>query len=462
MRNRRGGKARCCVSASRCCVIGCQRQLYVDNAVAAITSYPSFPPRDYLPVCICSTFTRWKISNIAQRLASRAQVVREPTFLVAFRRLPSKNREFSTVVRRFSYSVWKGRRPASSGRVAFRARVVQCALVSHALGGFALKRFLCFRISSNTFRFDERKCFYFGGRNVKRVSRRSFNFFHVSLGKKRKQREKRKKHFPLPRAYRVLKISKRTTRKRCSAETILPRFARGKFAGSKVFDKYSGQRRVLAERIPARGSIPDPSLLQRRSIGDESRLEAIAPRCTSITRPPSIHATHLCLRLCTGAIYAAFMHSLLSPRPHIRDIRLPREYARHMDPHARTQPAHRLCKRCAPTVTPGPALYSRVRNLLINYRAAVTLHRSCIIMHGARREPGRHSRINRPGTGASPTVTLPLASPPPRTARGSGEGGRKRGKGRRGEERRGIVENPDNAREFEWESGEIDTSSHAR
>lgn len=159
-------------------------------------------------MCICSTFTRWKISNIAQRLASRAQVVREPTFLVAFRRLPSKNREFSTVVRRFSYSVWKGRRPASSGRVAFRARVVQCALVSHALGGFALKRFLCFRISSNTFRFDERKCFYFGGRNVKRVSRRSFNFFHVSLGKKRKQREKRKKHFPLPRAYRVLKISK--------------------------------------------------------------------------------------------------------------------------------------------------------------------------------------------------------------------------------------------------------------
>lgn len=459
MRNRRGGKARCCDSASRCCVIGCQRQLYVDNAVAAITSYPSFPPRDYLPVCICSTFTRWKISNIAQRLASRAQVVREPTFLVAFRRLPSKNREFSTVVRRFSYSVWKGRRPASSGRVAFRARVVQCALVSHALGGFALKRFLCFRISSNTFRFDERKCFYFGGRNVKRVSRRSFNFFHVSLGKKRKQREKRKKHFPLPRAYRVLKISKRNnTKMLLGRDNPSPL----RYAGSKVFDKYSGQRRVLAERIPARGSIPDPSLLQRRSIGDESRLEAIAPRCTSITRPPSIHATHLCLRLCTGAIYAAFMHSLLSPRPHIRDIRLPREYARHMDPHARTQPAHRLCKRCAPTVTPGPALYSRVRNLLINYRAAVTLHRSCIIMHAARREPERHSRINRPGTGASPTVTLPLASPPPRTARGSGEGGRKRGKGRRGEERREIVENPDNAREFEWESGEIDTSSHAR
>lgn len=273
MRNRRGGKARCCVSASRCCVIGCQRQLYVDNAVAAITNYPSFPPRDYLPVCICSTFTRWKISNIAQRLASRAQVVRESTFLVAFRRLPSKNREFSTVVRRFSYSVWKGRRPASNGRVAFRARVVQCALVSHALGGFALKRFLCFRISSNTFRFDERKCFYFGGRNVKRVSRRSFNFFYVSLGKKRKQREKRKEHFPLPRAYRILKISKRNNTKmllgRDNPSPLRSREIRGEQSIRQIFGSTarSGRTNTGQRKYPRPLSAPERKHRRRKSFG---------------------------------------------------------------------------------------------------------------------------------------------------------------------------------------------------
>lgn len=63
-----------------------------------------------------------------------------------------------------------------------------------------------------------------------------------------------------------------------------------------------------------------------------------------------------------------------------------------------------------PTVIPGQALYSRVANLLINYRAAVTLHRpAAALSSAARRTRERHSRINRAGT-------FPDPSPPPRSA----------------------------------------------
>lgn len=68
-----------------------------------------------------------------------------------------------------------------------------------------------------------------------------------------------------------------------------------------------------------------------------------------------------------------------------------------------------------PTVIPGQALYSRVANLLINYRAAVTLHRpAAALSSAARRTRERHSRINRAGTFPdrhSPTSLHPRIAP---------------------------------------------------
>lgn len=87
---------------------------------------------------------------------------------------------------------------------------------------FALKRFLCFRISSNT--FSKRKCLYFGGRNVKRVSRSSFNFFYVPLVKKKKKKgEREKSEKALSTSSRVSHSKNFEATRKCSAET--PSFA---------------------------------------------------------------------------------------------------------------------------------------------------------------------------------------------------------------------------------------------
>lgn len=84
-----------------------------------------------------------------------------------------------------------------------------------------------------------------------------------------------------------------------------------------------------------------------------------------------------------------------------------------------------------PTVIPGQALYSRVANLLINYRAAVTLHRpAAALSSAARRTRERHSRINRP--------SLPDLAPPKNRAELSFSK----------EKRRNRIE-ADNARQFE-------------
>lgn len=105
--------------------------------------------------------------------------------------------------------------------------------------------------------------------------------------------------------------------------------------------KYSTDIRVNGAFWPSKYQRKDiPSPFQRRSIESKvvwkcCQLPLDAhPLRDDYARPPSIHATHLCLRLCTGAIYTLSPLSSFSPRPRIRDIRLPREYARHMDPHA--------------------------------------------------------------------------------------------------------------------------------
>lgn len=316
--------------------------------------YLSFQPRNYLPMCV----RLQRITENSKYCAISSRVLRESISTregkSSIRRVSHSTsalrREFSTVVRRFPYSVRKGRRPASNGRVAFPCS--RCSMRAQMYRThFALKRFLCFRISSNT--FSKRKCLYFGGRNVKRVSRSSFNFFYVPLVKKKKKRKERerkaKKHFPLPRAYRILKISKQHE----NARPRLPPSLRSEENESREIRGEQSIRQIFgstahSDRTNARGNIQKRSkrVAIRKSFGNwRSTLDAFPLRDDYAA---TFHPRDTSLRLCTGAIYAAFTHtlslSLLSSRD-IRDIRLPREYARHMDPHA---PAHRLCKRCAP------------------------------------------------------------------------------------------------------------------
>lgn len=92
--------------ASRCCVIGCQRQLYVDNAVAAI-----IPLFRHATIRRCVFVPRFTEDHgkfrISRNLVSRAQVSSSRLDLVKFVAFRDcrKRREFSTSVRRFSYSV---------------------------------------------------------------------------------------------------------------------------------------------------------------------------------------------------------------------------------------------------------------------------------------------------------------------------------------------------------------------
>lgn len=78
--------------------------------------------------------------------------------------------------------------------------------------------------------------------------------------------------------------------------------------------KYSTDIRVNGAFWPSKYQRKDiPSPFQRRSIESKvvwkcCRLPLDAhPLRDDYARPPSIHATHLCLRLCTGAIYTLFL-----------------------------------------------------------------------------------------------------------------------------------------------------------
>lgn len=193
--------------------------------------YLSFQPRNYLPMCV----RLQRITENSKYCAISSRVLRESISTregkSSIRRVSHSTsalrREFSTVVRRFPYSVRKGRRPASNDRVAFPCS--RCSMRAQMYRThFALKRFLCFRISSNT--FPKRKCLYFGGRNVKRISRSSFNFFYVPLVKKKKKKkgEREKSEKALSTSSRVSHSKNFEATRKCSAETPFFASFRGK------------------------------------------------------------------------------------------------------------------------------------------------------------------------------------------------------------------------------------------
>lgn len=143
-------------------------------------------------MCICSTFYGGsrKIPNIAQpRLAPQVSSSRvDLDKFVAFRDC-RKRREFSTSVRRFSYSVIS-ERPASSGRVAFRARVVQCSILVFArTSRFRVETFPLFSniLEYLSFRNENVSVvgmlsgapltfFYVGGKRKGKAKKHSFHF----------------------------------------------------------------------------------------------------------------------------------------------------------------------------------------------------------------------------------------------------------------------------------------------
>lgn len=128
----------------------------------------------------------------------------------------------------------------------------------------------------------------------------------------------------------------------------------------------------------------------RKSFGNAVNCPSMHIHYATITRGHLPSTRHTCVY---DYAPAPFIHSLLSPPSLlVRVSGISGCRASMRVTWTRMQPAHRLCKRCAPTVIPGPALYSRVRNLLINYRPAVTPHRSCIIIR--RTERSRASLTN--------------------------------------------------------------------
>lgn len=177
--------------ASRCCVIGCQRQLYVDNAVAAI-----IPLFRHATIRRCVFVPRFTEDHgkfrILRNLVSRHKfLLRESIstnssrFAIAVNVANSLPAFVDSLIPLF----WKGW-PASSGRVAFRARVVQCSILVFArTSRFRVETFPLFSniLEYLSFRNENVSVvgmlsgapltfFYVGGKRKGKAKKHSFHF----------------------------------------------------------------------------------------------------------------------------------------------------------------------------------------------------------------------------------------------------------------------------------------------
>lgn len=177
--------------ASPCCVIGCQRQLYVDNAVPQLS-----------PFSVTQLFADVYLFHVLRRITENSEYC-----ATSFRAHKFLLRDsISTNSSRFAIAVnvanslpafvdsliplfWKGW-PASSGRVAFRARVVQCSILVFArTSRFRVETFPLFSniLEYLSFRNENVSVvgmlsgapltfFYVGGKRKGKAKKHSFHF----------------------------------------------------------------------------------------------------------------------------------------------------------------------------------------------------------------------------------------------------------------------------------------------